>query len=739
MKKYLAVLMVLALVISIFPYQFGQAQSTEPIVKVKLINYLGNKTEVTLKPNGDYITNDSNVVLKAGQTYLLKQENAKLSLYQNGSFIKSYETFSVQPVQARTQLSINNRLYLGSFDFTIENNLYVRPINSVYMEDYLKGVVPIEMYPSWNLEALKTQAVAARTYAMSYLNRGIINDTISYQVYGGYIWTPNTTKAVDDTKGQVLLVNGRLIDAVYSASNGGMTESNANAWGNIAVPYLTIKEDAFDPKTPWSFSFQKTQIDLTGKDLAKSSEWWTSTKEVDASIAYNLKMWLNTNGYANKEIKIVSISDFSLHGMGTGGRMSKGNITVDFLVKDLTDVGGVLIPQRVSYKDASISRIRAMIGNRVMLSYLVDSVYTDSTVVSVKGRGDGHGVGMSQWGAKYMGDAGKSYEDILKFYYTGVTITPSYVASDKSVAPATITAVNSPVVPEVQGISTETEPAVTESVESEPVVMVPVPDTRAPIIRDVLNSFNEAKKIVTLTYSIDEESLVTVYVKDSKGNILQNIEKQVKKVAGKYTIDWNVSSVPNGDYTFGIIATDVAGNTASAVSKVTVKKPIPAPVKDTKAPTIKNVTATHNNTTKKMTLVYAVDEASNVSINVKDSKGKLVKTLQGSTKKAAGTYSLAWDASKNANGNYTFDIVASDLSNNRSTSSKKIALNNIFKGKITVNNVVIRQKTSSSSKALGRLNKNNEVVVIQKTGTWYYIQSGKTKGYITSRQINNIK
>lgn len=727
MKKILVVVMVLSMVISLFPFQFGQAESIEPIVKVKLTNYLGNKSEITIKPNGDYITNDSNVVLKAGQTYLLKQENGKLSLYQNGSFINSYETFSTQPVQARTQLSINNRLYLGSFDFIIENGLYVRPINSVYMEDYLKGVVPIEMYPSWNLEALKTQAVAARTYAMSYLNRGIINDTISYQVYGGYIWTPNTTKAVDDTKGQVLLSNGRLIDAVYSASNGGMTESNANAWGNIAVPYLTIKEDAYDPKTLWSFSFQKTQIDLTGKDLSKSSEWWASTKEVDATIAYNLKMWLNANGYANKDIKIVSISDFSLSGMGTGGRMSKGNITVDFLVKDLTDAGGVLIPQRVSYKDVSISRIRAMIGNRVMLSYLVDSVQTENTVVSVKGRGDGHGVGMSQWGAKYMGDAGKSYEDILKFYYTGVTITPSYEASDKSVAPSTITAVNASVVPEVQGISTEPED------------VVPVLDTKAPIIRDVLNSYNDAKKIVTLTYSIDEESLVTVYVKDSKGNIVQNIEKQVKKVAGKYTLDWNVATVADGEYTFGIIATDVAGNTASAVSKFTVKKPIPAPVKDTKAPTIKNVTATHNNTTKKVTLVYAVDETSNISINVKDSKGKLVKTLQSTTKKGAGTYSIVWDASKNANGTYTFDIVASDLSNNRATSSKKITLNNIFKGKITVNNVVIRQKTSSSSKALGRLNKNNEVVVIQKTGTWYYIQSGKTKGYITSRQISNIK
>lgn len=125
------------------------------------------------------------------------------------------------------------------------------------------------------------------------------------------------------------------------------------------------------------------------------------------------------------------------------------------------------------------------------------------------------------------------------------------------------------------------------------------------------------------------------------------------------------------------------------------------------------------------------------AINVKDSKGKIVKTLQSNINKSAGKYSLVWDAAKNANGAYTFEIIASDEAKNRSSAPHKFTLNNVFKGKITVNNVFIRQKTSSSSKALGMLNKNNEVVVLQKTGSWYYIQSGKTKGYITSIQITN--
>lgn len=445
MKHVLLSIIVFILFISLLPNSRFQAQDTEPIVKVKLVNYLGNKSEITIKPNGDYLTSDENLILKSNETYILKQVNGNLSLYKNGNLLNSFQTFSVQPVESKSQLSINNRLYLGSFDFIVENNLYVRPINSVYMEDYLKGVVPIEMYPAWNIEALKTQAVAARTYAMSYLNRGIINDTISYQVYGGYVWTPNSTKAVDETKGQVLQYNGRLIDAVYSASNGGMTESNSNAWGNTAVPYLTIKEDNYDPKTVWSFSFHKTQIDLATKNLSKPSEWWTSTKEADPAIANNIKMWLNNNGYANKEIKIIAIPTFSLYDRGSGGRVKKGDITVDFIVKDLTDSTGKLIPQHISFSDVSASKLRAMVGNRTMLSYLIDEVNNDTKITLVKGRGDGHGVGMSQWGAKYMADAGKTYEEILKFYYTNISIAKLYNPLPKTSSPLPIEPIKQPI------------------------------------------------------------------------------------------------------------------------------------------------------------------------------------------------------------------------------------------------------------------------------------------------------
>ncbi|WP_168733974.1 SpoIID/LytB domain-containing protein [Metabacillus sediminilitoris] len=738
MKKIILFIMVFTLFITfLLPTGHIYAQQLEPIVKVKLLNYLGNKTEITLKPNGDYVTNDEKVVLKSGQSYLLKQVNGKLSLYKDGSLLNSYETFSAQPIQSRSQLSINNRLYLGSFDFIIENNQFVRPINAVYMENYLKGVVPIEMYPSWNVEALKTQAVAARTYAMSYINRGIINDTISYQVYGGYIWTPNTTKAVDDTKGQVLKYNGRLIDAVYSASNGGTTESNANAWGNTAVPYLTIKKDDYDPKTVWSFSFNKTQIDLTTKDLAKSGEWWSSTKEVNAGISSNLKLWLNNNGYANKDIKIMSIPEFSLHNTGSGGRINKGSITVNFLVKDKVDADGKLIPQQLSFSDVSASKIRAMIGNRVMLSYLIKEMKTENNIVTVEGQGDGHGVGMSQWGAKDMADAGKSYEEILKFYYTGISITKMYEPSTKVESPSTIEEVNQPTA--IQESQNEAELYVDSKTQT-PVTPQPIQDKTAPIIKDVASSYNynNNTKKVSLTYSVNENSDITVYVKNSNGTIIKELEKQIKKNTGKYTVTWDVSSVSNGGYIFGIITTDLTGNTSSAAHPFTVNKPTVV-IKDKTAPIIKNVAATLNNSTKKVSFAYSINESSYVTIYVKNSKGKIIQTLQNQVKKSSGNNTITWNVASISNGAYVFGITTKDLSGNISSVTRNFTLYKVQTGKINVNNVLLKQKASTSSKTLAKLQKNYTVTVISKSGSWTYIQYGKTKGYVYSKYISEIK
>lgn len=98
------------------------------------------------------------------------------------------------------RISLNGKEYLGTVNFSIESGKYIRPVNeNIPFEDYLKGVVPNEMPASWSLEALKAQTVAARTYSITKTG-STVADTTAFQVYGGYSWNANTTKAVQQTK-----------------------------------------------------------------------------------------------------------------------------------------------------------------------------------------------------------------------------------------------------------------------------------------------------------------------------------------------------------------------------------------------------------------------------------------------------------------------------------------------------------------------------------------------------------
>ena len=136
----------------------------------------------------------------------------------------------------------SDRLYRGYLEL-IPASGGLTVVNVVELECYLLGVVPSEMCAWYPLDALKAQAIAARTYALKNIGRfssqGFdLTDTASSQVYGGYCSEdPHSTRAVEETTGIVLTYNGDLIDAVYSSTCGGFTECASEAWGH-AVPYL---------------------------------------------------------------------------------------------------------------------------------------------------------------------------------------------------------------------------------------------------------------------------------------------------------------------------------------------------------------------------------------------------------------------------------------------------------------------------------------------------------------------
>ncbi|MCY8402976.1 SpoIID/LytB domain-containing protein [Bacillus sonorensis] len=355
--------------------------------------------------------------------YLVNGKSYNLNVSSGNLSLKNIKTFGaavkIQPEKYSTsnRISLNGKEYLGTVNFTVESGKYIRPINlDIPFEDYLKGVVPNEMPARWPLEALKAQAVAARTYSVSKIGQTVA-DTTAFQVYGGYSWSANSSKAVDQTKGKVLKYNGSLITAVYSSSNGGYTEASNEVWSS-KVPYLIAKKDSMDPQNSWSLKLSKTQIHTGSLNLNSAGSWWSKTTETNESQLKGLKNWITKNKETGADgVKIAGISSIAFSGKTQGQRPKRATIKVNYLVKNNSKV-----TSKSATIDVLTTDLRTMIGASVFKSTYV-KVKEESNRFVIAGKGYGHGIGMSQYGAKERAAAGNSYSSILKFYYPGTTLT----------------------------------------------------------------------------------------------------------------------------------------------------------------------------------------------------------------------------------------------------------------------------------------------------------------------------
>ncbi|MBS4204764.1 SpoIID/LytB domain-containing protein [Lederbergia citrea] len=383
LKRLLAVLVVFTLFI---PLTTANAAVNTQNISIKLSNYIGKKPELTFSFVGKHsIKGNADIRLEESEKYIVKVEKGNLHLYDpkgkklkelGTSFIVEADKYAEDSVQ--TIYGNSTKKYLGDIQFEVEDGKYVRPINlDIPFEDYLKGVVPLEMPASWNLEAVKAQSVAARTYSAGSIGKKVA-DTQGFQVYGGYDWHPNSTKAVDETSGKVLKYNGRLIDAVYSSSNGGYTESNSNLWGGTQLAYLPAKKDSYDPQHPWTINLAVDQIDTRKLDLKSPNNWWNSTTEVDSAVTNNLKNVLYAlNDYKNTEIKIVRIPKIEFTNKNSSGRSQNASITMEFFVKDKSTNtyrmdGSTLKSFKVTHSTTANS-MRNLLGTMNMKSLLVSN------------------------------------------------------------------------------------------------------------------------------------------------------------------------------------------------------------------------------------------------------------------------------------------------------------------------------------------------------------------------------
>jgi stage II sporulation protein D len=279
----------------------------------------------------------------------------------------------------RGTLSVNGRPYRGTAEVRKRRNGRLQVINELDIEDYLKGVIAAEVPSDWEMEALKAQAVASRTYAL-YQKRESgkrsyhIRDTVDSQVYLGFKGErARAVRAVEETKGEVVLYDGNLAAAFYHASCGGHTEDALVLWG-IDEPYLK-------------------GVDCDCQRISAYGLWEKRFSIVAVMTA------LRREGYRIDAVRSVE-----------SGMITPGGRVMNVLFRSRR--GTLSVPSEV---------FRSALGYSRVPSIFFEPELIDEEVV-FSGRGLGHGVGLCQWGAREMAQRGYDYRAILRHYYPGTSI-----------------------------------------------------------------------------------------------------------------------------------------------------------------------------------------------------------------------------------------------------------------------------------------------------------------------------
>jgi stage II sporulation protein D len=276
-------------------------------------------------------------------------------------------------------IRVNGNSYRGSVELRNKRNGLLLVVNELDIEDYLRGVLSSEVPPGWEYEALKAQAVAARTYAL-YQKRTAgrrpfdIVATVNSQVYeGSKREHPREAQAIKDTRGLVLVYRGEIIPAFYHASCGGQTENADELWG-IDAPYLKGVEC----------------------ECQRISQYGIWEKRIGLVQIVNA---LRRQGF-----HVNDILGMSIQGISPAGRVRAVSIR--------SSHGELLIPAE---------SLRAAIGNSAIPSVFFE-LDVDGNEAVFSGRGSGHGVGLCQWGAEEMAERGWDYQTILAHYYPGTDL-----------------------------------------------------------------------------------------------------------------------------------------------------------------------------------------------------------------------------------------------------------------------------------------------------------------------------
>jgi stage II sporulation protein D len=312
--------------------------------------------------------------LRAKGTKILLSRDAKVTLPPGGVRLRAMGGV----------IRLNGAPYRGTLDvLASEGRLWV--VNTVRLEDYLRGVVGREIPPTWPLAALKAQAVAARTFSLMIRERSEraaperpffhVTAGTQDQVYGGIsAEDPAIDEAVLSTAGQILAYRGQIAWTFFHAASGGHTEAARAVWPTIDAPYI-----------------RGMPVPAESKEPSQNWEAWVRLSELRASLARVGR-------------SLGPIRDVRIVGRTASGRAAK--VRIDHRN------GRVRIPA---------TQLRRALGYKRIRSTLFTVRRRRGSLV-FRGRGYGHGVGMSQQGARLLAEAGMRYDHILSYYYPGTSL-----------------------------------------------------------------------------------------------------------------------------------------------------------------------------------------------------------------------------------------------------------------------------------------------------------------------------
>ena len=455
MKRIISVIIICLMVTVSLPlnYSYGESMNSK-YLDVKVGKNFNASDYITLSSdNGFYLYNKNNkenevfqiidtsiIVSKnyeEGLDILDSNNNILTTIPGDGSIIIGSGSFRDSIIQ------VGKKKYRDFLGFLVRND-GILLINHVEVENYLYGVVPKEVGASFPIESIKAQAVAARTYALSNINKhkneGFnLCDTTHCQVYGAMdAEHSSTNQAVNETRNMVVYYEGKLAETTFHSNNGGYTESNKDAWGGAALGYLIAKEDKFSLNSPNSSWTVKLTLQEMNSKLISAG--------INVGELIDMEVLEISEGKRVLKLKIKGSSkDEIISGSKLRTILGNNEIKSTFFninkegtssnAKTYIMDGNSIKPIEVNLSNATIIDGRDVktilktgtitaLGENSAKS-ITNNYATSPTSFTFEGKGYGHGVGMSQYGAMEMAKQGYNFEEILKYYYTGVDIINS--------------------------------------------------------------------------------------------------------------------------------------------------------------------------------------------------------------------------------------------------------------------------------------------------------------------------